>query len=152
MGQAGSKSAKTAARRTTAAGGGSKLRLPRTAQTPASERTAELKTREEMLGEDPQSNDPQFKDTLLESNLKRFLSPREHTTMTGMKPATDNTNVQALRQRQAGGGSAGRIESQQITGLLRDLAQGAAVEKVALDYKLDVGTVRSLQTFLCPVS
>ncbi|KAJ2454605.1 hypothetical protein GGF42_003571, partial [Coemansia sp. RSA 2424] len=98
-----------------------------------------------MLSEDPQSNDTQSndtqsKDTLLESNLKRFLSPREHTTMTGMKPATDNTNVQALRQRQAGGGSAGRIESQQITGLLRDLAQGAAVEKVALDYKLDVDT------------
>ncbi|KAJ2629898.1 hypothetical protein GGF44_004177 [Coemansia sp. RSA 1694] len=109
-----------------------------------------------MLSEDPQSNDPQsndsqFKDTLLESNLKRFLSPREHTTMTGMKPAADNTNVQALRQRQAGDG-AGRVESQQITGLLRDLAQGVAVEKVALDYKLDVGTVRSLQTFLCPVS
>ncbi|KAJ2741558.1 hypothetical protein GGI20_005108 [Coemansia sp. BCRC 34301] len=133
MGQAAS----NAVRRT----GGSKLRLPRTTQAvPGS-----AKTREEMLNEEDAGKDRQ-----LEANLKSFLSPRQHTTMTGMTPAADNTNVRALRQRQAG--AQGRVESQHVTGLLRDLARGAEVERVAAERKLDVATVRSLYAFLRPVS
>ncbi|KAJ2826426.1 hypothetical protein GGI24_002919 [Coemansia furcata] len=119
---------------------GSGMRLPRTSQPPP------VKTREEMLGEDSGQEDDQ-----LSANLKRFLNPRQHTTMTGMAPAADNTNVQALRRRMAGDAQS-RLESQQISKLLRDLGQGLAVETVARDYKLDAATARALQTFLTPVS
>ncbi|KAJ2059454.1 hypothetical protein GGI17_004398 [Coemansia sp. S146] len=137
MGQSGSK---TLARKTLKGG----MRLPRTSQPPAA------KTREEILGEDPVKED-EDNGGQMAANLKRFLNPRQHTTMTGMAPAKDNTNVQALRQRQACD-AVSRVESQQISKLLRDLGSGMAVEQVAGDYKLDVATARSLQTFLTPVT
>ncbi|KAJ2900211.1 hypothetical protein GGI21_004035 [Coemansia aciculifera] len=147
MGQPGSKAVR---RTTTAVGSGSGLRLPR---TPQGATTAAPKTREEILHESSsEASEEDSKDSQLEANLKHFLSPRQHTTtMAGMAPAADNANVQALRQRQARGDLM-RVESQLITKMLHELKQGAAVERVADDYKLDVGTVRSLQAFLCPVS
>ncbi|KAJ2258058.1 hypothetical protein GGI13_000715 [Coemansia sp. RSA 455] len=139
MGQSGSK---TLARKTLKGG----MRLPRTSQPPA------VKTREEILGEEDSAvQEEDSGGQVMAANLKRFLNPKQHTTMTGMAPAKDNTNVQALRQRQACD-AANRIESQQISKLLRDLGSGLAVEQVAKDYKLDVATARSLQTFLTPVT
>ncbi|KAJ2425506.1 hypothetical protein GGF41_002399 [Coemansia sp. RSA 2531] len=138
MGQSGSK---TLARKTLKGG----MRLPRTSQPPA------VNTREEILGEDSAAQEEDSGGQMMAANLKRFLNPKQHTTMTGMAPAKDNTNVQALRQRQACD-AANRIESQQISKLLRDLGSGLAVEQVAKDYKLDVATARSLQSFLTPVT
>ncbi|KAJ2749159.1 hypothetical protein GGH94_006280 [Coemansia aciculifera] len=138
MGQSGSK---TLARKTLKGG----MRLPRTSQPPAA------KTREEILGEDAVAKEDEDNGGQMAANLKRFLNPRQHTTMTGMAPAKDNTNVQALRQRQACDAGS-RVESQQISKLLRDLGSGMAVERVAGDYKLDVATARSLHAFLTPVT
>ncbi|KAJ2688158.1 hypothetical protein IWW39_002427 [Coemansia spiralis] len=121
------------------------MRLPRTSQPPAA------KTREQILGEEEAKDDDEEESKQLSANLKRFLNPQQHTTMTGMKPATTNTNVEALRQRQARD-SLTRLESQQITKLLRDLGHGVTVEQAARDYKLDAKTVHTLHSFLTPVT
>ncbi|KAJ2488784.1 hypothetical protein IWW37_004537 [Coemansia sp. RSA 2050] len=119
------------------------MRLPRASQPPA------VKTREQILGEE-EAKEEEEESKQMSANLRRFLNPQQHTT-TGMKPATDNTNAEALRQRQARD-SLSRLESQQITKLLRDLGHGVTVEQAAKDYKLDAKTVHTLHTFLDPVA